>query len=174
MIERATENSNGVADRAAYEAAYRDLSEAAARYAAVILGPQQRSVLPDVLQDAWARAWAAWPPTEIERRDAWLLRIVRNRCLDEHRRGRRWAARMVEVADMAAMPAIDDPVSDALADDAMRMLGQLSPPLREALWLRAVEDRSYAEIAALQDVPIGTVMSRLHAARARLARQLRQ
>lgn len=118
---------------------------AVTRYAGVILG-QRRSSLPDVLQDAWTRVWAAWPPPEIERRDAWLFRIVRNATVawNEHRRGRRSSVGLDELADV---PAVDDPASDVVADDALRLLGTLPPALREALWLRAVEDRSYAEIA---------------------------
>ena len=60
------------------------------------------------------------------------------------------------------------------SDRIFSLLGRLPAPLREALWLREVLDQSYAEIAALQAVPIGTVMSRLHAARRRAARILRR
>jgi DNA-directed RNA polymerase specialized sigma24 family protein len=44
--------------------------------------------------------------------------------------------------------------------------------LREVLWLREVMDLSYAEIAKVQHVPVGTVMSRLHAARRKAGRLL--
>lgn len=159
--------SDEAAASTAFEAAYAELDTAVTRYAAVILGPERRPSLPDVLQDAWARAWAAWPPSDLERRDAWLFRIVRNSCLDEHRRARRSESRLDECGDIAAP---DDPSTSVVADEALRLFAELPPPLREALWLRAVEDRSYAEIAALQGVPMGTVMSRLHAARKRLAR----
>ena len=50
------------------------------------------------------------------------------------------------------------------------LLQRLSPPLREVLWLREVMGLSYAEIAEVQDVPVGTVMSRLHSARKRAVR----
>lgn len=52
------------------------------------------------------------------------------------------------------------------------MLDSLTPPLREVLWLREVMDLSYAEIAQVQDVPVGTVMSRLHSARSKATRYL--
>nr|MBA2750649.1 RNA polymerase subunit sigma [Actinomycetota bacterium] len=52
------------------------------------------------------------------------------------------------------------------------LLQGLSAPLREVLWLREVMDLTYAEIAEVQGVPIGTVMSRLHAARKKAARLL--
>lgn len=169
MTEPARGASAEAADRAAYETAHAELGGAATRYAAVILGAERRAALADVMQDVWTRAWAAWPPAEMERRDAWLFRIVRNRCLDEHRRARRRTRSLDECADLAAA---DDPEATALADEALRLLAGLPGPLREALWLRAVDDRSYADIAALQDVPIGTVMSRIHAARRRLSREL--
>lgn len=169
MRDRSEADGSGETSVRGFEAAYAELAEAAARYAAVILGPRHRHVLADVLQDVWARAWSAWPPRAMERRDAWLLRIVRNRCLDEHRRSRRRPQQVEAVDDVVAL---DDPSSAIVAEETLRLLGSLSAPLREALWLRAVEQCSYAEIAELQDVPIGTVMSRLHAARAQLARRL--
>ena len=44
-------------------------------------------------------------------------------------------------------------------------LGQLPVEQRSLLWLREVEGQSYAELAAILDIPIGTVRSRLFAAR---------
>jgi RNA polymerase sigma-70 factor (ECF subfamily) len=49
---------------------------------------------------------------------------------------------------------------------------QLRPEYRTVLLLWGVEGLKYREIAEVQDVPIGTVMSRLHRARAILAHQL--
>ncbi|HEX4906508.1 MAG TPA: sigma-70 family RNA polymerase sigma factor [Acidimicrobiales bacterium] len=169
MTELARGASAASADGAAFEAAHAELVAPATRYAAVILGAERHSALADVMQDVWTRAWAAWPPAQMERRDAWLFRIVRNRCLDEHRRARRLPRSLDTGDDLAAT---DDPEASALAEEALRLLAGLPPPLREALWLRAVDDRSYADIAALQGVPIGTVMSRIHAARRRLSREL--
>ena len=45
-------------------------------------------------------------------------------------------------------------------------------PFREAIVLRDLEDLSYAEIAEVTGVPVGTVMSRLSRARAMLAKEL--
>jgi RNA polymerase sigma factor (sigma-70 family) len=52
-------------------------------------------------------------------------------------------------------------------------IDQLPPLLREAIVLRELQDCSYSEIAAVTEVPIGTVMSRLARARERLAGMLR-
>ena len=49
---------------------------------------------------------------------------------------------------------------------------QLPPLTRQAILLREVDGLSYAEIAELEEVPVGTVMSRLHYARRRLRRVL--
>jgi RNA polymerase sigma-70 factor (ECF subfamily) len=48
-------------------------------------------------------------------------------------------------------------------------LAKLPPEYREVLVLREMEDLSYREIAAIADVPVGTVMSRLSRGRRRLA-----
>jgi RNA polymerase sigma-70 factor (ECF subfamily) len=52
-------------------------------------------------------------------------------------------------------------------------LDELPPEYGSVLMLWAVEDMSYKEIAVALDIPVGTVMSRLHRARRRLAAQLR-
>ena len=64
-------------------------------------------------------------------------------------------------------------VSTPCAAAVTPVLEALSPKLREVLWLREAMDMTYAEIAEVQAVPIGTVMSRLHAARKKAARVLR-
>ena len=62
--------------------------------------------------------------------------------------------------------------------DARRLinqaLGQLPPEFREVVVLREMEELSYKEIAAIANIPIGTVMSRLARARKLLLHSLRQ
>lgn len=155
---------------AEFEAFYRDRAGDARRYAATILGHRAAFDLEDALQDAWARAWRAWDQADPTRRDAWFLRIVRNCCLDMHRRHR-----ATEPLDETREPSVDltEPIAARLdARRTVEVLMHLKPPLREALWLREAMELSYAEIAEVQNVPIGTVMSRLHTARKRLARLL--
>jgi RNA polymerase sigma-70 factor (ECF subfamily) len=63
----------------------------------------------------------------------------------------------------------------ASKDDAARVrlaIESIADPFREAIIMRDLEDLSYAEIAQVMGVPIGTVMSRLARGRAMLARQL--
>jgi len=80
---------------------------------------------------------------------------------------------VVQETDLAPVPPPDEAVVTALElASAWVLLQGLSAPLREVLWLREVMDLTYAEIAEVQSVPIGTVMSRLHAARKKAARLL--
>jgi RNA polymerase sigma-70 factor (ECF subfamily) len=67
------------------------------------------------------------------------------------------------------------PPQDALAsggEDLQRALDALPEVFRQAVVLRDVEDFSYDEIAKILDVPIGTVMSRIHRGRAQLRKIL--
>lgn len=153
----------------AFEDFYRRRAGDVRRYAAAIVGPGDAD---DACQDAWLRIWQAWDRADPDRRDAWAFRVVRNCCLDRHRRHRPTDA--LDDAHLPPLAAIDDAVHVRLeADAALGALARLPLPLREALWLREVGELSYAEIAEVQHVPIGTVMSRLHSARAKVARQLR-
>ncbi len=110
---------------------------------------------------------------------AWLLAIVRRECRDV-RGARQTQADSVSFDDAPALELVD--VRTSPDDAAHRQLvrdyisaavGRLSPRLRETLILREVQQCSYDEIARITGVPIGTVMSRLSRARARVAEQLR-
>jgi RNA polymerase sigma-70 factor (ECF subfamily) len=57
-----------------------------------------------------------------------------------------------------------------LRSSADRLIEALPPPLREAIVLRELHELDYRQIAEVTGVPIGTVMSRLHRARATLRR----
>jgi RNA polymerase sigma-70 factor (ECF subfamily) len=70
-----------------------------------------------------------------------------------------------------------DPVQGAVEAERrghlLAALASLQPEFREIIVLRDFEDRSYEEIAALLELPAGTVRSRLHRARAELRERLR-
>jgi RNA polymerase sigma-70 factor, ECF subfamily len=155
---------------AAFEELYRRRGDDALRYATAILGVDDAR---DACQDAWLRVWRAWGSADPARLDAWAFRIVRNCCIDR-RRSRRPTDELNE-AQLPAVLSTDDVVPDQLdAASAMPLLAKLPKPFREILWLREVMELSYAEIAEVQEVPIGTVMSRLHAARRKAATILRK
>ena len=126
----------------------------------------------DVAQEAFLRAFRRLPSFRGEGRfSAWLLGITVRLCLDR-RRSARWtrevAADFLPPLSSLPLPSLPSP-SDA-ADTRLlvgALLDQLSPPLRAALVLRELEGLDYDEIAAALALPVGTVRSRLHAARAR-------
>jgi RNA polymerase sigma-70 factor, ECF subfamily len=106
----------------------------------------------------------------------WAYRIATNASLDELRRRQRRPIVAVtdtsaerELADPAAGQRIDA-IGDRLAIDAA--LAQLSDEFRLPVVLRDVADLDYAEIAAILDIPPGTVRSRIARGRAALAKAL--
>jgi RNA polymerase sigma-70 factor (ECF subfamily) len=106
---------------------------------------------------------------------AWLLTILRN--ADRNRR--RDAARALVVVDDQAVADSNVPelaekgpeavlLREVIDGDLQAALESLPRYLQEIVWLRDVEELSYAELAKRLDIPLGTVMSRLSKARERL------
>ncbi len=103
----------------------------------------------------------------------WLLAIVRNAARDLARRRRvRQASSLDAAGEAFGVELIDDAPGpetlsrrEELRRKVWRALGELRETEREILVLRDYQDLSYAEIAAVLGVPLGTVMSRLHRAR---------
>lgn len=112
----------------------------------------------------------------------WLFQIVRNRVVDLYRRKKVRRHDSLDETDQDGNPylvltdASVDPERDASRSELrvriLRALDELSHIQREILVLRDYQDLSYNEIAATLDIPIGTVMSRLHGARKRLRQTL--
>jgi RNA polymerase sigma-70 factor (ECF subfamily) len=134
----------------------------------------------DAAQEAFARAYASLAAFDASQPFApWLLRIARNHCLDVLRRRLPLAQRVELDADPedGAPRDLADPDAPR-GDDALERrelartleaaVAALPPNYREVVHLFHVEHLSYKEIAAAMDVPIGTVMTWLHRARARL------
>jgi len=127
----------------------------------------------DAVHDAFAQVLAqpqAWDHRRGPLRP-WFLRVVRNRCIDLLRR-RRPAGPAVEV--LVAPGDAPDAVLETQQRDRglQRALRDLPPEQRQIVVLRDYSDLSYAEIAAVLDLPAGTVMSRLHRARLALRQRL--
>jgi RNA polymerase sigma-70 factor (ECF subfamily) len=101
----------------------------------------------------------------------WLYRITVNRCLNWHR-GRRHAESLEEVAaaDTASLGSHADGYDED--DSVRRALDKLSKKLRVVVILRHYWDLSYAEIAEITDLPLGTVKSRLNLAMRQLRDEL--
>lgn len=109
---------------------------------------------------------------------AWFLAIVRRECGEG--RGRAAAHPATMPYEAASPLQLADPAADPAAAAQRAMLvarvssaiAALPDRLRETLVLREVQQCSYEEIALVTDVPVGTVMSRLARARARVAAAL--
>jgi len=101
----------------------------------------------------------------------WTYRVCRNIWLDELR-SRDVRSRYVQ-AEVAANGDLQEIESEALVtlelERANRAMSELPEEQRSVLLLVAVEGRSYAEVAEILDIPIGTVMSRVARARRAIA-----
>jgi RNA polymerase sigma-70 factor (ECF subfamily) len=108
----------------------------------------------------------------------WLLRIVTNAAYDwGRRRKRRSNCGVRDGQELGVEPAsAADPARRLYQQDLRQTLDQalsrLSPTLRTTFVLFAELGMSYKEIADSQNIPIGTVMSRIHAARDKLQADL--
>jgi RNA polymerase sigma-70 factor (ECF subfamily) len=125
----------------------------------------------DLVQDTYLKAFRAAdnfePGTNLR---AWLFTILhntwRNRIRDRAREAVDVDSERVErAAETAHGNEVVTPetllMRDTLAPDLQAAIDALPDMFRQAVWLRDVEEFSYAEIASMLDIPIGTVMSRL-------------
>jgi RNA polymerase sigma-70 factor (ECF subfamily) len=125
----------------------------------------------DACQECFTRAFAAFArlPT-LDRFYPWFYRILRNHCLNVL--SRRKTATEYARREMAA-PTPSDHVADPSAQvekgeqqqHVLQLLEELKPEHREILHMKYFNNMRYDEIAQLLDIPRGTVMSRLYAAR---------
>jgi RNA polymerase sigma-70 factor (ECF subfamily) len=137
----------------------------------------------DAVQDAFLKVWRYLGRFEGRASfSTWIHRIVMNASLDLLRRQSCRPETHVEADDSGERrtpePAHEETPERSLAEAqtghiVRTALQVLSPSHRQALTLREFEDRSYEEIAEASRCPIGTVMSRLHHARRKLADELR-
>jgi RNA polymerase sigma-70 factor, ECF subfamily len=140
----------------------------------------------DLVQETLARAWAGYttftPGTNMR---AWLFRILNNTAISRYRRAERRPLELLvdgftdqQLAAEAHHTSIGLPSaeSSALADAAdepvIHALEALSDPLRTVVCYADIDGYKYHEIAALLDIPVGTVMSRIHRARRKLRASL--
>ena len=138
----------------------------------------------DIVQDAVLRAFRAFEALRGSDAKSWLLTIVRNcHATARQQSARRGYVPLPEEHDPqdghAMIATTPDPEHDSMRLDDQRTLAGLMSALpeehREVLVLREIEELDYRQIAAVTNVPIGTVMSRLARARAGLkARWLEQ
>jgi RNA polymerase sigma-70 factor (ECF subfamily) len=137
----------------------------------------------DLVQDTYARAFRSWrsytPGTNLR---AWLLRILTNLNIDRGRREQRTpATQPMEEGDYFLYNRLEEAGG---GDDEERVVERLSQEgvvqalsavphdFRDVIVLVDIGDFSYQEAAQILDIPIGTVMSRLHRGRRVLKSEL--
>jgi RNA polymerase sigma-70 factor (ECF subfamily) len=152
-------------------------------YATALRLTRNRADAEDLVQDTYVKAFRfADRFARGTNLKAWLYTILHNTWRNRRRDASRDAVEVdserVEAA--AARPdgpaAFDTPerilMRDTLDAELQAALDSLPDAFREAVWLRDVEEFSYAEMAEMLDVPIGTVMSRISRGRRLLFQKL--
>ena len=123
----------------------------------------------DIVQEAFIKAYLNFSRFDLKRKfSPWLLTIVRNQAIDFLRqRQRNRTSDLPEViTDHQAQRKTE---LRLVRMDIQSAMVRLSAEQREIIYLKDYKGHSYAEIAEIQEIPLGTVMSRLHHARKKLA-----
>jgi RNA polymerase sigma-70 factor (ECF subfamily) len=117
----------------------------------------------DATQEAFLDAFRGLAAFDIRRPFyAWLYVLLRNRCFKQRSR-RKTRPESGVLPDVAGEPDMSPELMDL-----WRAIGRLSPDEAELIVLKHIEGWTYEELSAALNVPRGTVMSRLYAARQRL------
>jgi len=166
-------------DRGALEVLFLRYRSMAHGLAFRLLGNEQDAQ--DAVQDGFLKAFRNIRSFDGRSQfQTWLVKIVHNAALDlGRRRKRRHTLSLVDGTQQGQdidPPCEDDPSKGMHQQDLRRLLNaaleRLSPSIRETFILFAETGLSYKEIAEVQEIPIGTVMSRLNHARNKLQKFL--
>jgi RNA polymerase sigma-70 factor, ECF subfamily len=163
-------------DRVRFEEEALELSDQVFRVARHLVG--SREAAEDLVQETYVRAFRSWqqytPGTNLR---AWLLRILTNLNIDRGRRQQRTpqTASLDEKGDYYLYdkleereggPLDEERVVERLSQDSIvDALAHVPHDFRDVLVLVDIGEFSYADTAQILDIPIGTVMSRLHRGR---------
>ena len=128
----------------------------------------------DLAQETWLRAYRCFhrfqPGTDVR---AWLFTILYRARID----GLRLAGRRPRTVPLAGDGPATPPGPEtrhAGQEDLVRAVQRLPDAFRRAVVLRDVHELSYSEIARVLQIPVGTVMSRIHRGRCLLRQALRR
>ena len=170
-------------DRVRFEEEALELADQVYRVARRLVGGREEAE--ELMQETYARAFRSWrsftPGTNLR---AWLLRILTNLNIDRGRRRQR-APEMqpLEEGDYFLYNRLEEssrePISDQESvverlsqDEIVQALAEVPHDFRDVIVLVDIGDFTYQDAAQILDIPIGTVMSRLHRGRRILKRAL--
>jgi RNA polymerase sigma-70 factor (ECF subfamily) len=172
-----------VADRADF--ATEAMQYAGQLYSAALRMTRNRADAEDLVQETYLRAYRSFHTfDEGTNLRAWLFRILTNTFINTYRAKQR---RPVEddlgdiedlylykrIGNLDASRSAEDTLLEMFTDDEVKQaLEELPENFRLPVLLADVEDFSYKEIAGILDIPIGTVMSRLHRGRKAMQKKL--
>jgi len=140
------------------------------RLANAILGETGHSE--DAVHDAVVLAWQRWSSLrDLAKFEAWFDRIVVNVCRDQLRRAARRQTTDIAEASPSAPDVAAEVHRRVIVEEALQ---ELKPDDVVVLALRHFLDLTLDDIAALLDIPLQTVNSRLRAARTRLRARIEQ
>jgi len=168
-------------DRVRFEEEVLELSDQVYRVARRLVPTREEAE--DLVQDTYARAFRSWrsytPGTNLR---AWLMRILTNLNIDRGRREQRTPdTRPMEEGDYFLYNRLEETtggndeeriVERLSQDGVVQALSAVPHDFRDAIVLVDIGDFSYGEAAQILDIPIGTVMSRLHRGRRILKSEL--
>ncbi len=161
-------------DRVQFEEEVLELADQVYRVARRLVSTREEAE--DLVQETYARAFRSWrsyrPGTNLR---AWLLRILTNLNIDRGRRGQRAPdVQPLEEGDYFLYNKLEEAtgqedeervVERLSQDDVVAALSAVPHDFRDVIVLVDIGDFSYADAAQILDIPIGTVMSRLHRGR---------
>lgn len=170
-------------DRVRFEEEALGLADQVYRVARRLVGSREEAE--DLVQETYARAFRSWqsftPGTNMR---AWLLRILTNLNLDRGRRIQRspdlqpleesdyYLANKLATAGGEEVLEQEQVVERLSQDSVVDALADISPQFRDVVVLVDIGDFTYADAAQILDIPIGTVMSRLHRGRRALKQRM--
>ncbi len=127
---------------------------------------RNRAEAEDVVQETFAQALQSFhrfqPGTNGR---AWVLAIMRHVRANRDRARRRAPVDLDGDETLDQIPAVEQTPQHVTDGEVLGALAELPAGYQEVVLLCDVEELSYREIASVMDIPIGTVMSRLHRAR---------
>jgi RNA polymerase sigma-70 factor, ECF subfamily len=154
-----------------FEARLLDSSTLAFRVAFSVL--RRREDAEDVAQEAFTRAHRGFAALRDRARfRAWLVRITWRLALDRQQADRRRRTREVPLDERVRVSGAGSGASQERATALWEAIDALPEKLRLAIVLSAIEGHEIREVAALLDVPEGTVKSRLFLARKQMRERL--